>query len=66
RYDESGKKTSNPRITVRHNGVVIHDNLEIAKSTPGYHAEGPGPDSLFLQNHGNPVVFRNVWVVEKK
>ena len=65
RYDTAGKKTSNARVTIRHNGFVIHDDRELAHGTPGRHAEGPELDSLFLQNHGNPVVFRNVWVVKK-
>src|SRR5690606_9010442 len=29
KYDQDGKLQSNPRITVRHNGVVIHDNVEL-------------------------------------
>jgi len=65
RYDDDGKKTENGRITIRHNGVVIHDDIELPKHTPGRHAEGPSDGGLFLQNHGNPVVFRNIWVVEK-
>lgn len=65
RYDDSGKKIKNARATIRHNGVVIHDDLELAHGTPGRHAEGPEPDALFLQNHGNPVVFQNIWVVKK-
>jgi hypothetical protein len=65
RYDDAGKKTSNARVTVKHNGVVIHDNLELPNGTPGRHAEGPGKKGVFLQDHGNPVAFRNIWVVEK-
>jgi hypothetical protein len=65
RYDESGKKTENARVTIRHNGVVIHDDLELSHGTPGRFDEGAGPEALFLQNHGNPVAFRNIWVVEK-
>lgn len=65
RFDAAGKKTKNGRITVKHNGVVIHDDIELPHGTPGYHAESPDADSLFLQDHGNPVVFRNIWVVEK-
>ncbi len=63
-YDKDGNKTKNARATIRHNGVVIHDDLELTKGTPGRYREGPGPEALFLQNHGNPVVFRNIWVVE--
>ncbi|MDA1049874.1 MAG: DUF1080 domain-containing protein [Planctomycetota bacterium] len=65
RYDDSGKKVKNARTTIRHNGVVIHDDLEITHGTPGRHEEGPEPDGLFLQNHGNPVVFRNIWIAKK-
>ncbi|MFV2067272.1 MAG: DUF1080 domain-containing protein, partial [Pirellulales bacterium] len=65
RYDEKGQKTKNARVTIRHNGVVIHDDLELPAGTPGRHAEGPGADSLFLQYHGNPVVYRNIWAVVK-
>ena len=65
RFDEDGKLVSPAFITVLHNGVVIHDDLELPKHTPGRSKEGPGPAPLFLQNHSNPVVFRNIWVVEK-
>jgi len=65
RFDEQGNKTHNARVTIKHNGVVIHDDLELPHGTPGRHPEGPGPESLFLQDHGNPVAFRNIWVVEK-
>ena len=66
KYDDAGKKTDNARVTVKHNGVVIHDNLELKSGTPGYKPEGPGKLGLFLQNHGNPVAFRNIWVVERE
>jgi hypothetical protein len=65
KYDESGKKTKNARVTVKHNGVVIHDDLELTKGTPGKLEEGPGPGPLYLQDHSNPVHFRNIWVVKK-
>jgi hypothetical protein len=65
KYDDSGEKTTNGRTTIKHNGVVIHDDLELKHGTPGRFEEGPGKEGLFLQDHGNPVVFRNIWVVEK-
>lgn len=65
RYGADGKKTENARVTIKHNGVVIHDNLELTKGTPGYKNEGPEPCELFLQDHGNPVAFRNIWIVKK-
>jgi Domain of Unknown Function (DUF1080) len=66
KYDSTGKKTTNARAHIVHNGVVIHDNLELTHGTPGHHKEEPGPDHIYLQDHGNPVVFRNIWAVEKK
>jgi hypothetical protein len=65
RYDADGKKVENARITLKHNGVVIFDDLELEHGTPGRYEEGPEKQGLFLQDHGNPVAFRNIWVVEK-
>ena len=65
KYDDAGKKIKNARVTIRHNGIVIHDNLELPKHTPGKHAEADSPQSIYLQGHGNPVVFRNIWAVKK-
>ena len=65
--DESGKKVKNARATVRHNGVVIHDDLEITGPTGGHRSDPEGtPGPLLLQGHGNPLQFRNIWIVEKK
>ena len=61
---EGDKKTTNARITIKHNGVTIHDNLELKSGTPGRLPEGPTPEPLYLQGHGNPVVYRNVWVTK--
>lgn len=65
KYDSDGKKVENARITVKHNGVVIHDDVELKQGTPGHDPEGPERNGLYLQDHGNPVAFRNIWVVEK-
>lgn len=62
---EGGKKVKNARITIKHNGVVIHDDLELTKATPGKAGEGQQPLGWYLQGHGNPVVYRNIWVLEK-
>lgn len=64
KVDEAGNRV-NARITVRHNGVLIHNNVELKQGTPGGLAMGDGPEALFLQNHGDPVVFRNIWVQKK-
>lgn len=65
RYDDSGKKVANARTTIRHNGVVIHKDLELTHGTPGRQKEAAAPAALYLQGHGNPVVYRNIWVVKK-
>lgn len=64
---EDGKKKANPRITVKLNGVEIHKNRELTHATTASPlGEGPEPGPLHLQNHGNPVRYRNIWLVEKK
>ena len=63
---QDGKKTANARVTVKHNGVVIHPDFELARNTPGRQKEGPAPRPLYLQGHGNKVEFRNIWLVEEK
>ncbi len=67
RFAAEGKKTEDAVVTIKHNGVVIHDKLKL-KPTPGglqqKNEEQPG--ALYFQDHGNPVHFRNVWIVEKK
>ncbi|MCS7046120.1 MAG: DUF1080 domain-containing protein [Gemmataceae bacterium] len=63
---EGGKKVKNARITVRLNGVVVHDDVEIKGPTGGHRNEPEGtPGPFILQGHGNPLQFRNIWVVEK-
>ncbi|MFO0964157.1 MAG: DUF1080 domain-containing protein [Gemmataceae bacterium] len=52
--EKTGKEGT--RMTVWHNGVVIHENIDF----PG------GAAPIHLQNHGNPVFYRNIWLVERK
>jgi hypothetical protein len=67
-FDEDGKCIRPARITVLHNGVVVHNNVEIMgptahKRKARYRRHGDkGPISL--QDHGNPMRFRNIWIRE--
>lgn len=67
KFGEDGKKTADAEFTIKHNGFTIHDKLRPPKATPGGAAtDEKGPGALMLQNHGDQVVFRNIWIVEKK
>ncbi len=61
-----GKKTTNARVTVVQNGVKIHDDVELPKGTG---AGGRRPEKekgpIIFQGHGNPVAYRNIWLLEK-
>lgn len=65
KYDADGKKTDDAIVTVRQNGVTILDHFELKGPTPGGAAESPQGGPLQLQGHGNPVFYRNIWVVPK-
>jgi hypothetical protein len=65
KHDGDGKKTKNAVITVKHNGVIIHDKVEIAGPTGGGKKEDATGGAIQLQGHGNPVFYRNVWLVKK-
>jgi hypothetical protein len=67
RFKEDGTLFSPARVTVFHNGVLVQNNTEIKGPTeyiglPAYKAHGKGPISL--QDHGNPVAYRNIWIRE--
>ena len=62
---QDGKKVANGRMTVHLNGILVHDELALTHATTAHRRpEGIEPGGLFLQDHGNPVVYRNIWVVE--
>lgn len=66
-FEAGGKKTANARLTVRHNGVLIHEDVEVDHATTAAPlSEGPEPGPIYLQDHGNPVRFRNIWIVPKE
>jgi hypothetical protein len=60
---ESLKKVTNARISVLQNGVMVHNHVELPTKTGAGRKEGPEPGPILLQDHGNEVMFRNIWVV---
>ena len=67
RYDKAGKKTAGAKLTARHNGVLIHKNVDVPRSTRASPVrEGVDLGPVYIQNHGNPLHFRNIWLVEKR
>ena len=66
KFDEAGVAVVKGRVTVLHNGVLVQDNAEIYGTTthedvdPKY--EKHGAASIKLQDHSNPMKFRNIWV----
>lgn len=62
-FDADGRRISPARLTVRHNGVLIHEDVAIVGPTGMGAEESAAPGRLLLQDHANPVRFRNIWVV---
>lgn len=65
RFNKDGTLAQNARVTVLHNGVLVQNNTEILGTTeyiglPQIKAHGPGPISL--QDHGDLVSFKNIWI----
>lgn len=64
-FDEDGKLATPAYITVIQNGILVQNHYQIKGDTPyiglpKYEAHGEGP--LMLQDHSNPVSFRNIWI----
>jgi hypothetical protein len=68
RFEPEGKLQSAARVTIFHNGVLIQNNVELTGPTSWLEraAYSPHPEKqpISLQDHGNPVRFRNLWVRE--
>lgn len=66
-FNQDGIKVKSGTLTVIQNGILVQNNIEIRGTTPYIglpknpaHEDGP----LILQDHGNPVSYRNIWVRE--
>jgi len=63
KFDSSGNVLAKPRVTLRWNGEIVHNSVEIPNITVGgignqMRATGP----ILLQDHDNPVQYRNIWI----
>lgn len=66
-FDGDGNLIRKGRITLLHNGVVVHNNLDIEGTTAHKQKAKYTPQesgSIHLQDHGNPIRFRNIWIRE--
>ncbi len=66
RFDEQGKVIDRARVTVLHNGVLVQNNVEIYGNTfndqPAIYIAHDPMQPLRLQDHGNPIRYRNIWI----
>lgn len=69
RFNNDGTYFTPPTVTVLQNGVLVQNNVKLRGPTeyvgiPEYFVEKHGPKSISLQDHGNPVSYRNIWIRE--
>ena len=68
RFDTEGELEQPAYVTVLHNGVLIHNHYELPGGTfwdqPPHYQPHDEKLPITLQNHGNPLRFRNIWIRE--
>ena len=67
---EKGQRVSQATVTAKLNGVLVQDHYELVGPTGAGQKEKPADDiqtgPIYLQDHNNPVAYRNVWMVVRK
>lgn len=71
RYAADGRRTEPGRISVQHNGVLIHQDVELPDSPKAAERRRTDPESvpagrIILHYHKDPVEYRNIWLVERQ
>ena len=61
-FDASGKQVKGAVITLLHNGIKVHDAVEVTKVTGGAWGAPTKTGQVRLQDHGNPARFHNIWI----
>ena len=69
RFNDDGSYFTRPVVTVIHNGVLVQNRVEVRGPTeyigiPEYSIKQHGDGPIILQDHGNPIGFRNIWIRE--
>jgi hypothetical protein len=62
-HGPDGTKLNNGRLTVWHNNTLVLDNVELLTKTGAGEPEGPELLPIKFQDHGDPVAFRNIWIL---
>jgi len=65
-FTPDGEVEKHARMTVRLNGVLVQDDVELPRTNGGARLTlTPEPGPIYLQSHGNPVYYRNIWIVSR-
>ncbi|HLQ46405.1 MAG TPA: DUF1080 domain-containing protein, partial [Planctomycetaceae bacterium] len=64
-FNDMNQRICPTTIWVWHNGLLVQNGVTLANKTGGGAAEGPTALPTKLQDHGNPVRFRNIWLIDR-
>ncbi len=69
RFNPDGTYFTPPTVTVMQNGVLVQNHVALRGPTvyigiPEYFVKPHGAGPIILQDHGNPVSYRNIWIRE--
>ena len=65
RFNSDGSKFSPATVTAWVNGIKVQDNIEMEAPTGRGKPEEPNQRPIHIQDHGDPVRFRNLWMIDR-